>query len=129
MAEDGVKYARRLAAARGTSTEADAALAAMLEQWNLGLGRSTAERRIALRLAKQRAELLGEFTTEDEPEARAFIAQCRNALAATVTEKPQQPEEVAFEDDVDGYLSDDMSDTDDADLDDDAYYADAFEET
>ncbi len=129
MAEDGVKYARRLAAARGTSTEADAALAAMLEQWNLGLGRSTAERRTALRLAKQRAELLGEFTTEDEPEARAFIAQCRNALAATVTEKPQQPEEVAFEDDVDGYLSDDMSDTDDADLDDDAYYADAFEET
>ena len=82
MTEFGVTYARRLAAARGTSTEPDAALAGMLEEWGLGMGRSTVERRIALRLAKERAELLGEFSTEDEPDARAFIAECRNALAA-----------------------------------------------
>ena len=82
MTEDGVKYARRLAAARGTSTEPDAALAGMLEEWGLGLGRSTVERRIALRLAKERAELLGEFATEDEPDARVFIAECRKARSA-----------------------------------------------
>jgi transposase InsO family protein len=126
MTEDGVKYARRLAAARGTSTEPDAALAGLLEQWHLGLGRSTPERRIALRLAKQRAELLGEFTTEDEAEVRAFIAQCRKALAAPVTEPAQHPGE-AIEDDLDGYVDDDPAD-DDA-IDDDTYYADAFEET
>jgi hypothetical protein len=126
MTEDGVKYARRLAAARGTSTEPDAALAAMLEQWHLGLGRSTPERRIALRLAKQRAELLGEFTTEDEAEVRAFIAQCRKALAAPVTEPAQHPGE-AIEDDLDSYVDDDPAD--DEAMGDDAYYADAFEET
>jgi hypothetical protein len=129
MTEDGVKYARRLAAARGTSTEPDAALAAMLEQWNLGLGRSAAERRTALRLAKERAELLGEFTTEDEPEARAFIAECRKALAAPVSETAQQPDEAGIEDDVDAYLRDEDPDTDDADLGDDAYYSDAFGES
>jgi hypothetical protein len=128
MTEDGVRYARRLAAARGTSTEPDAALAAMLEQWQLGLGRSTVERRIALRLAKQRAELLGEFTTEDEPEARAFVAQCREALAATATESPQQPAVAAADDDIDADIFDDAPGTD-ADIGDDAYYADAFEES
>jgi transposase InsO family protein len=129
MTEDGVKYARGLAAARGTSTEPDAALAAMLEEWNLGLGRSTAERRIALRLAKQRAELLGELATEDAPEARAFIAEYRKSLAANMTDERQQPGEAAVDDDIDAYVRDDTDDTDDADLDDEDYYADAFEET
>lgn len=129
MTEDGVKYARRLAAARGTSTEPDAALAAMLEQWGLGLGRSTPERRIALRLAKERAELLGEFTTEDEPQARAFIAACREALSAPAIEPPTPPEDIAIDDDADAYLSDDTSGPDDAELGDDAYYADAFEDS
>jgi hypothetical protein len=129
MTEDGVKYARRLAAARGTSTEPDAALAAMLEQWGLGLGRSTPERRIALRLAKERAELLGEFTTEDEPQARAFIAACREALSAPAIEPSTPPGDIAVDDDVDAYLGDDTLGPDDAELGDDAYYADAFEDS
>jgi hypothetical protein len=129
MTEDGVKYARRVAAARGTSTAPDAALAAMLEEWNLGLGHSTVERRIALRLAKQRAELLGDLTTDDEPEARAFIAECRKSFAANMSAERQQPGEAAADDDIDAYVRDDTDHTDDADLDDEDYYADAFEET
>jgi transposase InsO family protein len=128
MTEDGVTYARRLAAVRGTSTEPDAALARMLEEWGFGMGRSTVERRIALRLAKQRAELLGEFATEDESDARVFIADCRKALAAQVVEVPQRRESQAFEDDVDAFVAEDAAD-DDEETDDDEYYADAFEDS
>ncbi|HXO52724.1 MAG TPA: transposase, partial [Mycobacterium sp.] len=125
MTEDGVTYARRLAAARGTSTEPDAALAGMLEEWGLGMGRSTVERRIALRLAKERAELLGEFSTEDEPDARAFIAECRNALAANVVESPQQVKAHGIDDDVDAYFAENPA-GDEEETDDEEYYADAF---
>jgi transposase InsO family protein len=128
MTEDGVKYARRLAAARGTSTEPDAALAGMLEEWGIGLGRSTVERRIALRLAKKRAELLGEFATEDEPDARVFIAECRKALAAQAFEAPRQVDARAADDDLDIYNAEDDA-GDEEEIEDEEYYADAFEES
>jgi transposase InsO family protein len=128
MTEDGVKYARRLAAARGTSMEPDAALAGMLEEWGIGLGRSTVERRIALRLAKERAELLGEFATEDEPDARVFIAECRKALAAQAFEAPREVDARAADDDLDIYNAED-DDGDEEEIEDEEYYADAFEES
>lgn len=127
MSEDAAKYARRLAAARGTSTEPDAALAAMLEQWNLGLGMSPAERRVALRVARERASLLGDLATDDESQARAFIAEL---LAATAEKSPPaagESDSTETQDDLDSY-SDDTAESDD-DMDDDTYYADAFEES
>lgn len=124
MTEDGVTYARRLAAARGTSTEPDAALAMMLEEWGLGLGRSRAERNIAVRLSKHRAELLGEFSTEDEPDARAFITEYRKALAGNDVHPPSR--EQVVEDDIDACIAEEADD-DDEELDDEEFYGDAFE--
>ena len=122
MNEDGVTYARRLAKAGGTSTEPDAALEAMLEQWNLGLGRTAAERRIALRLSGERATLIGELTTADESDAKAFIAAQRAALSAGAIPGPRLATHADTDDDLDAY------DVDDDDVDDDEYYADAFED-
>jgi hypothetical protein len=100
----------------------------MLEEWGLGLGRSTVERRIALRLAKERAELLGEFATEDEPDARVFIAECRKALSATAFEAPRQVEAHDAADDLDVYVAEDGA-GDEEEIEDEEYYADAFEES
>ena len=46
----------------------------MLEQWNMGLGRTAAERRIALGCRVNVPKLTGELTTDDDTDAHAFIA-------------------------------------------------------
>lgn len=124
MTEDGVAFARRLAKARGTSTDPEAALEAMLDQWNLGLGRSASERRIALRMARERATLIGDLTTDDEPDAHAFIDAQRAARTANPapTSPPAAPTDAG--DDLDTI---DDADTDDG-IDDATYYSDAFED-
>ena len=127
MTEDAAQYARQLAKARGTSTEPDAALAAMLDEWNLGFGKTATERRIALRLARRRAQLVGDLATADEPEARAFIAELLDATTDKSGLAAAESGPGIAHDDLDGYVDDDPAD-DDA-MDDDAYYADAFEET
>lgn len=122
MSEDGLQFARRLAIAGGTSTEPGAALKAMLAQWNLDLGRTVAERRIALRLARERAALVSDLATDDEQQARVFLEQLRAA------QSPSSPtsQSRASEDDVDDDL--DAFDDEDDDIDDETYYAEAFED-
>jgi hypothetical protein len=94
----------------------------MLDQWNMGLGRSAAERRIALRLSRERATLTGELTTADDTDAKAFIA-AQQASVSEAARSAQPPAASArADDDLDALDVDDGSD----DLDDDQYYADAF---
>jgi hypothetical protein len=123
MSEDGLQFARRLAKAGGTSTEPGAALKAMLVQWNLDLGRTLAERRIALRLARERAALVSDLVTDDEQQARVFIEQLRAA------ESPSSPtsQSRASDDDVDDDL-DVFDDDADDDIDDETYYAETFKD-
>lgn len=123
MSEDGLAFARRLAKARGTSTRPDAALKSMLAQWNVDLGRTRAERRIAVRLARERAALVNDLVTDDEHQARAFIERLRAAESAS----PPGPSSQVSDDDVDDDVEV-FDDDDDDDLDDETYYADAFED-
>ena len=83
MSEDGAQYARRLAKARGKLIDPDAALEAMLDEWDLGLGRSAAERRIALRMSRERATLLGDLTTEDDADAKALVEATSTVSTST----------------------------------------------
>lgn len=123
MTEDAVKLAREWAKAEGRSMDPEAALAAVLEERNIGLGRTVRERRIALRLARERATLLGGLTTDDEDDAMAFIAQERQARA----ESHAEPADASTDfDDLDQLGAAD--DYDEEDVDDDEYYADAFED-
>ncbi|OBB14693.1 hypothetical protein A5761_15330 [Mycolicibacterium setense] len=122
MSEDGLKYARCLAKARGTSPEPAAALKAMLAQWNIDLGRTLPERRIAVRLARERAALVTDLVTNDAQRARDFIEQLRAAESAAAHPPRSQPPDEDVADDLD------LLDDDEDDIDDEAYYSDAFED-
>lgn len=124
MPEDGITFARRLANARGTSTEPGAALKAMLAQWNMDLGRTLAERRIALRLARERAALVSDLVTDDEQQARAFIEQLRATESAPLPTSRSRTSEDDVDDERDAFDDDDEVD----DIDDETYYAEAFED-
>ena len=51
LSEDALQFARKLAAAKYTYPDDRLAIADLLERWNLGLGTTLAERRMALRLS------------------------------------------------------------------------------
>jgi hypothetical protein len=82
------------------------------------------ERRIALRLARERATLTGDWTTEDENDAEAFIEAQRTSR--TEISAPIAPPAASSDagDDLDTIDDDDTDD----DIDDATYYSDAFED-
>jgi transposase InsO family protein len=121
MSEHAVRFARRLAKARGSSTDPEAALEVMLDQANMGLGKTAAERKMSLRLARERATLLGDLTTDDLPDVQAFLAAHRSAASRPSEAEPSQSASSEAHDDLDDFADDDDE------LDDDRYYADAFE--
>jgi transposase InsO family protein len=125
MSEDAVAYARHLAAASGTPTDPELACAALFERWNLRQGDSVVERRIALRLSRERAELLGDLSTADAPDALAFLQSHRDALSA-----PDMLGALNAANGTDDAVDDDLDEFDDSDAEetDQDYYADAFED-
>jgi len=99
----------------------------------MGLGKTAAERKMNLRLSRERATLLGDLTTDDLPDAQAFIAAHRSAAPRPPVAEPVQSATSEFDDELDAFADDDdddlddFADDDDDDLDDDQYYADAFD--
>lgn len=57
LSEDALEFARKLAASKYKYPDDRLAMADLLERWNLGLGLSLPERRIALRLSREAADL------------------------------------------------------------------------
>ncbi|WP_432160511.1 helix-turn-helix domain-containing protein [Streptomyces sp. NRRL F-5630] len=57
LSEDALAFARRLAAAKYRYPDDRLAVADLLERWNLGLGTTLAERRMALRISRQQTGL------------------------------------------------------------------------
>ncbi|MGW4517705.1 helix-turn-helix domain-containing protein [Streptomyces sp. NPDC004393] len=114
LSEDALFFARKLAAAKYRYPDDRLAVADLLERWNLGLGTTLAERRMALRVSREQAAL--DLPSSDT----ATLASVRTALGrdAAPAEQPRQPEP-------------EMGDDDAADLDDladDDFYADALED-
>ncbi|MEU6182954.1 helix-turn-helix domain-containing protein [Streptomyces coeruleorubidus] len=67
VSEEALQFARRLAAARDRFPDDKAAVRDLFERWNLGLGTTLVERRMALRLAREQAAL-------DLPEPEDLVA-------------------------------------------------------
>ena len=65
LSEDALRFARKLAASKYTYPDDRLAVADLLERWNLGLGASMAERRMALRLSREDS-LLDKAQPQDE---------------------------------------------------------------
>lgn len=58
FSEEALEFARGLAASKYTYPNDDLAVADLLERWDLGLGMSVSERRMALRLAREQAGIV-----------------------------------------------------------------------
>ncbi|MFJ8310192.1 MULTISPECIES: helix-turn-helix domain-containing protein [unclassified Streptomyces] len=119
LSEDALAFARKLAAAKYRYPDDRLAVADLLERWNLGLGTTLAERRMALRLSREQAAIELPAT---EVETVVSLPSVRKALGQD--DEPvecEAPEPVV-----------EMGDDDEADLEDLAeendFYADALED-
>lgn len=116
LSEDALVFARKLAAAKYRYPDDRLAVADLLERWNLGLGTTPAERRMALRVSREQAAL--DLPSSDT----ATLASVRTALGRTTvtpTGQPPQPEPEMGDDDA--------SELEDLAAEDD-FYADALED-
>ncbi|MGW0825471.1 helix-turn-helix domain-containing protein [Streptomyces sp. NPDC002845] len=119
LSEDALAFARKLAAAKYRYPDDRLAVADLLERWNLGLGTTLAERRMALRLSREQAAI---DLPDTEQEAVVSLPLVRRALG--------QDDGLA-ETDLQESVAE-TGDDDEADLDDLAqesdFYADALED-
>lgn len=121
LSEDALQFARKLAAAKYTYPDDRLAIADLLERWNLGLGTTLAERRMALRLSRDAAlidvpEPTDEITTL--PSVARVLATARPPTSDCEVETLQEPDPECGDDD----------DAEDLDADLDDFYADALED-
>ena len=117
-------YARKLAIAQGRSDDPEAALSVLLEHWKIGLGDSPLDRRIALRMSRERAALTGDLVTEEDP--RNLAKSLPSGAATTSPPTYESFDLVEDGDDLDDVLYHTRPDAGQDPEDD--YYADAFED-
>ncbi|MFD7497793.1 helix-turn-helix domain-containing protein [Streptomyces sp. NPDC059832] len=118
LSEDALVFARKLAVSKYRYPDDRLAVADLLERWNLGLGTTLAERRMALRLSREQAAI---ELPETEAETVISLPSVRQALGAgSDPVEPERPEpgEVGDDDEVD---LEDLAGEDD-------FYADALED-
>lgn len=120
MSEDALQFARKQAAAKYTYPDDRLAVADVLERWNLGLGSTLAERRMALRLSREDT-LIDQNEPQDEVAALPSVARVL-ATADPPTEEDDEtigePDPETGDDDVEEELDDYAND----------FYADALED-
>ncbi|MFJ2815166.1 helix-turn-helix domain-containing protein [Streptomyces sp. NPDC087294] len=116
LSEDALAFARKLAAAKYRYPDDRLAVADLLERWNLGLGTTLAERRMALRLSREQTVL---ELPEAEAETVVSLPSVRRALSGTEALPQDEGMKAASE------TGDDEADFEDLDED---FYADALED-
>ncbi|MEU9403194.1 transposase [Streptomyces sp. NPDC048242] len=89
LSEEALQFARRLATKQYTYPNDRLAVALLLERWNLGLGNSLVERRMALRLSREQAAV-------DLPKAEVSEVDVLPSVARVLS-LPEQPSALAIE--------------------------------
>ncbi|MEV5363583.1 transposase [Streptomyces cellulosae] len=119
LSEDALTFARQLAASKYRFPDDRLAVADLLERWNLGLGTTIAERRMALRLSREQAAI---ELPESESETVVSLPSVRKALGQDEQTAELREPDVVTEtgDDDEADLEDLAGDTD--------FYADALED-
>ncbi|MGK4582085.1 helix-turn-helix domain-containing protein [Kitasatospora sp. HPMI-4] len=120
LSEDALAFARKLAVSKYRYPDDRLAVADLLERWNLGLGTTLAERRMALRLSREQAAI---ELPETEAETVISLPSVRKALGAAPapdTAEAEQPEPTELGDDDEADLEDLVGEDD--------FYADALED-
>ena len=122
LSEDALRFARKLAASKYTYPDDRLAVTDLLERWNLGLGSTLAERRMALRLSREAA------LSDERPRRRTRSPPCHLWPACWQPQTPAEDEEAAVVEVADPESGDDDSEDD---LDEYAvsdFYADALDD-
>lgn len=123
LSEDALQFARKLAAAKYTYPDDKIAVADLFDRWNVGLGQTLPERRMALRLAREQAAIdLPEQPPKQTVSALPSVARVLAATAAAGN--------VAVNTDdapVADMGDDDTDDCEDLDVEED-FYTDALED-
>ena len=121
MSEDALQFARKQAAAKYTYSDDRLAVADLLERWNLGLGSTLAERRMALRLSRE-PTLIDAAEPQDEvvtlPSVARVLATADPPAAEDAEETLQEPDPETGDDDADEDFDDYAND----------FYADALDD-
>lgn len=121
LSEDALQFARKLAASKYTYPDDRLAVADLLERWNLGLGSTLAERRMALRLSREDA-VLDQADTQDEvttlPSVARVLATAEPPAAEDTDDSINEPDPETGDDDTEDELDDYAND----------FYADALED-
>jgi len=89
LSEEALQFARRLAAKEYTYPDDRLAIALLLKRWNLGLGTSLVERRMALRLSREQAAL---ELPEPKPDTVSSLPSVARLMSL-----PEQPVPAAIE--------------------------------
>ncbi|CPT91814.1 integrase family protein [Mycobacteroides abscessus] len=125
MSEDALQFARKLAASKYRYPDDRLAVADLMQRWKLGLGSTIAERRIALRLARE-TESAGTASAIEEPPVSSLPSVAR--VLSTPSEQAP-PKEAGADDLTEEGGDDDEFDSLAPDSDDSGdYYAEAFED-
>jgi hypothetical protein len=130
VSEEALELARKMAASKYRYPDDKQAVAELLERWNLGLGLTAAERRMALRLSReQKALLMPEHGDDDPLAALPSLARALGQPAAGPDAEDQDgqesyPGQAVGDDDEDDEL-DDPAVTEGGE---DDFYADALED-
>ncbi|MEU5547790.1 helix-turn-helix domain-containing protein [Streptomyces sioyaensis] len=90
LSADALAYAKELAASKDGPPDVGTALSQLLEAWNVGLAANRTERRIALRMAAERAEQAEQQAGEPET---ASLPSVHSVLVAQQLEAAQEPED------------------------------------
>jgi transposase InsO family protein len=113
VSEDALQFARKLAASKYTYPDDRLAVADLLERWNLGLGSTLSERRMALRLSREdavldQADTPGEVTSL--PSVARVLATAHPPAAddrdTTIDEPDPETGDDDAEDELDDYAND-----------------------
>ncbi|KXF57118.1 hypothetical protein AXA44_31365 [Rhodococcus sp. SC4] len=102
LSEDALAFARRLAKAKYSYPDDRIAVADLLERWNLGLGSSMTERRMALRMAREDAAL----DLESPPSVRRHDAMAVDTSQSSIDIGDDDAEDEADRPDSDDFYAD-----------------------
>ncbi|MBB4854030.1 transposase InsO family protein [Mycobacteroides chelonae] len=136
MSEDALQFARKLAASKYRYPDDRLAVADLMARWNLGLGSTMAERRMALRLARETVSVTPESARTEPPVSSLpsvahVLSTPEDSANPANPADPEDPEDPVAADEYERAAEcgdDDELDIVDLDGDDpDGYYADAFE--
>ncbi|WP_127361658.1 TnsA-like heteromeric transposase endonuclease subunit [Actinacidiphila soli] len=128
VSEDALELARRMAAKKFRYPDDETAVAELLERWNLGLGMTRSERRIALRMAREQSAIeLPQTDSRDEVRALPSVARVVSAPELSPAHaEDEAPEPEPYEGQVPG--DDDEDDELDSVEEDGDFYSDALED-